>query len=329
MATAGGNQPQAKQAGLSVEAGAEAIFDLLPPEPGDEPEPKKKVEDKQDVEDDSDEPVEETDEDEEADDEVKEPSKETPPAPKLHRVKVDGKEIEVTEDELRNGYSRTQDYTRKTQAVAEKERAVAAKEAEALKEKAEYAERVLKLDAVLAKLVDEEPEPDWAAIQAEDPENYLARHAAWTTRQQQRVKVREEANRVREGQRQEAQRQRQEYVRREFEQLVEHLPELKDPAKGRALLREVFTFAEQEYGFTQEELQNTSDHRALRAVHDAMQFRRAQQKVREAKDKAAGTATLTPGPEPKPKDALEGAMQRARRTGSVADGAAVIEKLLK
>ena len=39
--------------------------------------------------------------------------------PEVFTVKVDGKEIEVTLDELQKGYSRTQDYTRKTQQVAE------------------------------------------------------------------------------------------------------------------------------------------------------------------------------------------------------------------
>lgn len=40
-----------------------------------------------------------------------------PDVPK-YTVKVDGQEIEVTLDELRNGYSRQQDYTRKTQELA-------------------------------------------------------------------------------------------------------------------------------------------------------------------------------------------------------------------
>jgi hypothetical protein len=39
--------------------------------------------------------------------------------PRVFSVKVDGKEVEVTLDELQKGYSRTQDYTRKTQQIAE------------------------------------------------------------------------------------------------------------------------------------------------------------------------------------------------------------------
>ncbi len=39
--------------------------------------------------------------------------------PQTFTVKVDGKEVSVTLDELQKGYSRTQDYTRKTQQIAE------------------------------------------------------------------------------------------------------------------------------------------------------------------------------------------------------------------
>jgi hypothetical protein len=39
--------------------------------------------------------------------------------PQTFTVKVDGKEVAVTLDELQKGYSRTQDYTRKTQQIAE------------------------------------------------------------------------------------------------------------------------------------------------------------------------------------------------------------------
>jgi len=51
--------------------------------------------------------------------ELEEETQEEEEQPQVYTVKVDGKEIEVTLDELQKGYSRTQDYTRKTQQVAE------------------------------------------------------------------------------------------------------------------------------------------------------------------------------------------------------------------
>ena len=42
--------------------------------------------------------------------------------PETHRLKVDGADIEVTLDELKRGYSRNEDYTRKTQKLADDRR---------------------------------------------------------------------------------------------------------------------------------------------------------------------------------------------------------------
>jgi hypothetical protein len=64
---------------------------------------------------------------EEQSEEEEEPEEEE--QPQVYTVKVDGKEIEVTLDELQKGYSRTQDYTRKTQQIAETRKQVEAEAA--------------------------------------------------------------------------------------------------------------------------------------------------------------------------------------------------------
>jgi hypothetical protein len=61
--------------------------------------------------------AEESDPDEEYDNE--EVIEQELPDDLVIKVKDDGKELEVTLDELRKGYSRYSDYTRKTQALAE------------------------------------------------------------------------------------------------------------------------------------------------------------------------------------------------------------------
>jgi len=53
------------------------------------------------------------------DDDVEEVIEQELPDDLVIKVKDDGKELEVTLDELRKGYSRYSDYTRKTQALAE------------------------------------------------------------------------------------------------------------------------------------------------------------------------------------------------------------------
>ena len=59
---------------------------------------------------------------EEVDYEVDEEVAEIETAPS-YTVKVDGEEVEVNLDELRNGYQRQADYTRKSQSLAEQRKA--------------------------------------------------------------------------------------------------------------------------------------------------------------------------------------------------------------
>ena len=82
----------------------------------------------QEVRDDQAEPEDEVVAADEADDEAEESEEvegeeESQPQVRTFKVKVDGEEVEVPEDELLKGYSRTQDYTRKTQQLAEQRKA--------------------------------------------------------------------------------------------------------------------------------------------------------------------------------------------------------------
>ena len=54
-----------------------------------------------------------------ADDLVENDQEQALDEPSTYTVKVDGKDVEVTLDELRSGYSRQADYTRKSQVLAE------------------------------------------------------------------------------------------------------------------------------------------------------------------------------------------------------------------
>ena len=54
-----------------------------------------------------------------ADDLVDDDQQEQVSEPKVYTVKIDGKDAQVTEDELLSGYSRQADYTRKSQVLAE------------------------------------------------------------------------------------------------------------------------------------------------------------------------------------------------------------------
>ena len=85
---------------------------------GDEPQTEESQAEPEDEVVAADEADDETEESEEVEEE-----EESQPTVRTFKVKVDGEEVEVPEDELLKGYSRTQDYTRKTQQLAEQRKA--------------------------------------------------------------------------------------------------------------------------------------------------------------------------------------------------------------
>ena len=91
-----------------------------------------------------------TDESAEETEYQEEESQETP----TYKVKVDNEEVEVTLDELLQGYSRTKDYTKKTQALAETRKAIEAEKSkieEAKQLRDTYAQRLEVMEQVLTR----------------------------------------------------------------------------------------------------------------------------------------------------------------------------------
>jgi predicted ribosome quality control (RQC) complex YloA/Tae2 family protein len=62
-----------------------------------------------------------------------------------YTVRVDGEEVEVTIDELLSGYSRTQDYTRKTMALADQRKSLETELEQIRQERAQLTQVLSKL----------------------------------------------------------------------------------------------------------------------------------------------------------------------------------------
>lgn len=80
--------------------------------------------DEYDDEEEDSEPLPAQDNDEEQSDDSEEDSEDTEEDEPKYTVKVDGEEIEVTQEELLRGYMRQRDYTQKTQQLAEQRRQI-------------------------------------------------------------------------------------------------------------------------------------------------------------------------------------------------------------
>jgi hypothetical protein len=119
-----------------------------------------------------------------------------------------------------------------------------------------------------------------------------------------------------------------ETVRQEKTKLLEHIPEWRDEAKAKAATTSIRSYAKS-IGFTDEEIDASYDHRVVRALNDAMQFRKlAQAQIprpvtgRGPRSASPGAGSSTPG-----RSADYSRMKaRVKETGSVDDAAALFEQ---
>ena len=97
--------------------------------------------------------------------------------PLTFTVKVDGQDIEVTQEELINGYSRQQDYTRKTQELSQQRKNIEQQQAELAQRDAIYSQLLPKMEAQLkGELANE---PDWSKLYEDDPVGYVREKQLW------------------------------------------------------------------------------------------------------------------------------------------------------
>ena len=248
--------------------------------------------------------------------------------PQTFTVKVDGKEVSVTLDELQKGYSRTQDYTRKTQQIAEV-RKQAEQETHAVRaEREQYAQL---LGALQAQLQSSEPQIDLDRLYHEDPIEWVRQKEVMRERQEKLGAIQSEQQRLSQVAQYEQQRAMEAQLASQQEALLAALPDWKDPKKAKAEKALVIESAKAA-GFTDEDLKSVYDHRLVLLLRKAALFDQMVSKrqgikpvvnngPRPAKPGAAGRVSTT--------TESTRAKQRLAKTGRVDDAASAIELLLK
>lgn len=249
-------------------------------------------------------------------------------APPRYTVKVDGEEREVELPELLNGYSRQQDYTRKTQQLAEERRAFEA-EAEAVRgERQVYSKLLSQLEAQLTQ----GDAPDWDKLYNEDPIAYVREQQLHQDRQRRLEAVRQEQQRLTEESRKEQTQRVQALVAEERAKLLAALPQWSDATVARREREAIKEHATRALGFTPEEVDQIVDHRAVLVLRKAMAYDQLQQGKAQLKEKRQPPAARTAAPGSSSRIAVQSeakkARQRLAKTGSVRDAAAVFESLL-
>lgn len=249
--------------------------------------------------------------------------------PQIFSVKVDGKEVEVTLEELQKGYSRTQDYTRKTQQIAEARKQTEAELQAVRAEREQYAQLLGALEAQVQQAA--QPNIDWDTLYREDPIEYVRQREVMRENKEKAEAIQSEQQRLAYLSQQEQAQFMQQKLQQEQEALLAAIPDWKDAKKAQAEKALLVEFG-QKIGFTPEELKSVVDHRAVlmlrkAALYDQMMSKRGNIKPvtnngpRPAKPGAAGRVSSST-------ESVR-AQQRVAKTGRVDDAANAIFQLLK
>jgi|TARA_X000001382_G_scaffold2893_1_gene3252 hypothetical protein len=273
-------------------------------------------------------------EDEEYDDELEEEleanqvEEEGEEQPSIYTISVDGVEQEVTLDELKSGYSRQSDYTRKTQELANQRKNAEAETNAVREERAIYTQL---LDQMRNQLeAGMQNEPDWVALAENDPVGYNSQRASWEENKKKQDAVLAEQQRMLQQSQQEQMQNLQAQVQNEAQLLVNAIPEWQDPKKaanGRAELKQ---YAITELGFSENELNQIYDHRAVLAIRKAMLHDKTQESVKKKPVVATKAKVARPGTSNVPVTPHKGKRlrQRLAKSGKMSDATKVFESML-
>ena len=272
--------------------------------------------DAEEVEEPQEEP-EEADEDAEESEEADEASEDD----EVYFTTPDGEE--VTLDELKRGFLRQSDYTRKTQEVAQQRQQIEQVAQAFEQHNSVLAEHLNMALDVLEPQLAELSATKWDQLAAADPYEYAEKRALFDQAQARYQQLKQAAHQTVQMAQQRAEAQKRQYLQQEQQKLQMALPELADAKVGRKLAQSIRDYG-LSMGLSEKEASSIVDHRIVVMMNKARMFDElngsklsaAKKKISKAPKKAVRSGT----PSSKSETAQSKRMAQRRRvkeTGSV------------
>jgi len=235
-------------------------------------------EEAENVEDDS----EDDSEDESAEDEDDTDESEDS-APEVFTVKVDGKETEVTLDELKRGYS-GQQYVQKGMEEAAELRKQAEQAYEALLNERQQIRNVYE-QLQSGGMPTPPKEPSREQFDS-DPIGYMEAKLAYDEQVAEYNQKVSQLQQVAAQQTQAEEQAKRAYMQREVETLQAVEADFASTETAKVRVEKMTSLGKEVYGFTPEEISQVMDHRALRVLNDAVKYRELMASKGDAIEKA-------------------------------------------
>ena len=246
--------------------------------------------------------------------------------PEAYTVKVDGEEFEVSLDELRDGYQRQSDYTRKSQSLAEQRKAYEANLQAVQNERNQYAQVLEQMSENQNYQLQQFEDINWKELKDDDPMEYMEKRLEYQEAKDRISQLNNERARVHQQNQSEITQVLTEKVQKEAELLSAALPEYADP--GSNLKTDIRNYA-LSLGFPENEIDSISDHRVVLVLHEAMMQDSAAKGVKKVKVAPKVVKSGTPQTKSqKVKRVVQAKRERLSKTGNQRDAADVFLDLI-
>lgn len=244
--------------------------------------------------------------------------------PSLHRVKVNGQELEVSLNELKSGYSRDSDYRQKTHSLS-LERKNLEEEKSVLRQT--YDTKLKELDELMQSansFISQGSEVDLNAMYEEDPQAAAKLDFQMRQKREYLASLRQKSEAVK-------QQQYNQFLNEQKQLAEQAIPELSNPQKASDLkvkMRNTLS----DYGFNDQEIGSLADHRFLKVLKDAIDYRNlkdakpiVQKKVVNApKVVKSGTASS----ESSKRSVIQSKLGRLKKSGKIQDAHSAILEII-
>lgn len=246
------------------------------------------------------------------------------------QVTIDGEQVTVPLKEALEGYIRTETFHRRLSVLNEAKQVIATEAAKVVEDRKNYFEKLEELTKQLDLLAPKEP--DWDALYAADPANARDMEKRWRDYKVHREALDHEKAKVAQEALENHQKNLRQYVQAESVKLLSKVPEWNDNKvreRENASMRKTALAV----GYTEDELKELYDHRAVLVLRKAAAYDRMMAN-KPAPNKVVGKRPEVAPGTGKPSKATvrkggDRAMKQLSRTGSVHDAIPVFAKFIK
>ena len=246
--------------------------------------------------------------------------------PELHRVKVQGQELEVSLDELKAGYSRDSDYRQKTHSLGMEKRDL---ETQKNSLRQTYDTRLSELNDLISTanqfVEQKQGGQDLAKLYQEDPTE-AARLDFQLRQEKQHIESLKAT--AREAQN----KQYETYLETQKELAATKIPEFSDPNKADSFKLNMRNTL-RDYGFNDQEIGSLADHRFLMVAKDAMSFKSQKDKRPIVSKKVANAPKVLKAGVAKSnvssgREEVRNKIKTLRKTGHIRDAQSAIADMI-